>query len=174
MEALLLPAFFWSRSFVLFTQKKNRILNTERLSLSDCAKKIYGYKAQQVQKSYQCAGYAPLFKIFSIFAHALRGSSYLSTITGLFYLPSSWPISSRIQLPSLWSSPALKMRPTHCGLEQTRIETKVMGHSLVRSRIRSHRSLVRLLRTARFARALRCAHSLAHFAHSLARGKVNY
>jgi len=32
---------------------------------------------------------------------------------------------------------------------------------------------VRLLRTARFAHALRCAHSLAHFAHSLARETVN-
>ena len=30
-----------------------------------------------------------------------------------------------------------------------------------RSSVRSHRSLVRLLRTARFARALRCAHSFA-------------
>ena len=37
--------------------------------------------------------------------------------------------------------------------------TEVLGHSLVRSSVRSHRSLVR---------------SLTHFAHSLARGKVNY
>ena len=49
--------------------------------------------------------------------------------------------------------------PLHCGLEQTRIETSGLGHSLVCSLIRSHRSLVCLLRTARFARALRCAHS---------------
>ena len=40
-----------------------------------------------------------------------------------------------------------------------------LGHSL-RSLVRSHRSLIRLLRTARFARALRCAHS---FARSLTR-----
>ena len=32
---------------------------------------------------------------------------------------------------------------------------------------RSHRSLVRLLRTARFARALRCAHSFARSLTSL-------
>ena len=43
---------------------------------------------------------------------------------------------------------------------------RVLGHSLLRSLVRSHRSLIRLLRTARFARALRCAHS---FARSLTR-----
>ena len=36
-----------------------------------------------------------------------------------------------------------------------------MRHSLIRSLIRSHRSLVCLLRTARFAGALCCAHSFA-------------
>ena len=56
---------------------------------------------------------------------------------------------------------------THCGLEQPRIETEVLGHSLVRSLVRSHRSLVRLLWTARFARALRCAHSFARSLTSL-------
>ena len=45
---------------------------------------------------------------------------------------------------------------------------RVLGHSLLRSLVRSHRSLIRLLRTARFARALRCAHSLARsLTHSL-------
>ena len=43
---------------------------------------------------------------------------------------------------------------------------RVLGHSILRSLILSHRSLIRLLRTARFARALRCAHS---FARSLTR-----
>ena len=42
---------------------------------------------------------------------------------------------------------------------------KVLGHSLLRSLVRSHCSLIRLLRTARFARALRCSCS---FARSLA------
>ena len=42
------------------------------------------------------------------------------------------------------------------------------GHSLNRLLVRSHRSLIRLLRTARFARALRCAHSFARLlTHSL-------
>ena len=58
----------------------------------------------------------------------------------------------------------------HCGPEQPRIQTEVLGHSLVHSLVRWHRSLVRFLRTARFARAFRCARSLAHFAPS----QVNY
>ena len=45
----------------------------------------------------------------------------------------------------------------HCGPEYPKIQTEVLGHSLVRSLVRSHRSFVR---------------SLAHFAHSLARGTV--
>ena len=36
---------------------------------------------------------------------------------------------------------------------------RVLGHSLLRLLVRSQRSLIRLLRTARFARALHCAHS---------------
>ena len=39
----------------------------------------------------------------------------------------------------------------HRGPEQPKIHTGVLGHSLVRSLVRSHRSLVRLLRTTRFA-----------------------
>ena len=57
--------------------------------------------------------------------------------------------------------------PFHYGRKQPRIQTVVLGHSLVRSLVRSHRSLVRLLRTVRFARALRCAHSLARSLTSL-------
>ena len=48
--------------------------------------------------------------------------------------------------------------PLHYGRKLPRIQTEVLGHSLVRSLVRSHCSLVR---------------SLAHFAHSLARGTVN-
>ena len=40
---------------------------------------------------------------------------------------------------------------------------RVPGHSLVRPLVRSHRSLIRMLRTARLAHALRCAHSCAHY-----------
>ena len=39
----------------------------------------------------------------------------------------------------------------HYGQKQPRIQTEVLGHSLVRSLVRSHRSLIRLLQTARFA-----------------------
>ena len=50
-----------------------------------------------------------------------------------------------------------------------------IGHLFVRSLVRSHRSLVRLLRTARFARALRSAHSFARsLTSSRARGTVEY
>jgi len=47
----------------------------------------------------------------------------------------------------------------HYGRKLPRIQIGVLGHSLVRLLVPSHRSLV-------------C--SLAHFAHSLARGTVNY
>ena len=60
------------------------------------------------------------------------------------------------------------MPPTHSDPKLIEIASLVMGHSLVRSLVRSHRSPVRLLRTARFARALRCAHSFARsLTHSL-------
>ena len=52
-------------------------------------------------------------------------------------------------------------------VQNNQIQTEVLGHSLVRSLVRSHRSLARLLRTARFARALRCAHSFARSLTSL-------
>ena len=52
------------------------------------------------------------------------------------------------------------IRRAHYGLEEPKIQTEVLGHSLVRSLLCSHRSLVRLLRTARFARALRSLTSL--------------
>ena len=39
---------------------------------------------------------------------------------------------------------------------------RVLGHPLLRSLARSHHSLIRFLRTARFARALRSAHSFVH------------
>ena len=55
----------------------------------------------------------------------------------------------------------------HCGLEETRIETKVLGHSPVRLLVRSHYPLVRLLRTVRFTCALHCAHLFARSLTSL-------
>ena len=56
-----------------------------------------------------------------------------------------------------------RAQASHCGPEQSRNQTAVKGHSLVRS----HRSLLRLLQTASFARALRCAHSFARSLTSL-------
>ena len=49
----------------------------------------------------------------------------------------------------------------HCGPEQPKTQTKVVGHSLVFPLVHSHHSLVRLLCTTRFARALHCTHSFA-------------
>ena len=50
---------------------------------------------------------------------------------------------------------------------------KVLGHSLVRSRVRWYRSLIRLLRTARFARALRCAALIRSLVRSLAPSRAH-
>ena len=48
----------------------------------------------------------------------------------------------------------------------------VLGHSLLLSLVRLHRSLIRLLRTSCFARALRCAYLFARsLAHSEAHEK---
>ena len=49
----------------------------------------------------------------------------------------------------------------------TRNRRKVLGHSLVRLFVRSHRSLIRWLRSARFACALCCAHTFSRSLTSL-------
>ena len=62
----------------------------------------------------------------------------------------------------------------HSNPEFLEIGMFVMGHSLIHSLVRSH---ICSLSTARFARALRCAHSFARTLHSLvpdARGTVRY
>ena len=56
----------------------------------------------------------------------------------------------------------------HSDSKYLEIGMLVTGHSLIHSLVCSHRSFVRLLRTARFARALCCAHSFARsLTHSL-------
>ena len=52
----------------------------------------------------------------------------------------------------------------HCGPDQTKTQTKVLSHSLVRSLVGS---LIHLLRTTRFTRGVHCAHSLAYSLTSL-------
>ena len=49
----------------------------------------------------------------------------------------------------------------HCGPDQPRIQTEVLGLLLVRLLVRLHCSLICLFRTTCFARVLCCAHSLA-------------
>ena len=63
----------------------------------------------------------------------------------------------------------------HGGLDNPKIGTSALGQSLLHSLVRSHRSLIRLIRTACLARALRCAHSFArsHFTPKLT-GKCNF
>ena len=51
---------------------------------------------------------------------------------------------------------------SHSDSEPLEIGILVLGHLPIRSPIHSHRSLVCLLRTARFAQALRTTHSFAH------------
>ena len=56
------------------------------------------------------------------------------------------------------------------GLKSTR---RVLGHSLIRSLVRSHCSPIRFLGTASFARALRSAYSFVRsLAHSLTRSQA--
>ena len=74
---------------------------------------------------------ADVVYVFSVKAHTSLGP-------GPWYGEGKWNSNM-----TLWSETA---------------KNTVLGHSLPRSLVRSHRSLVR---------------SLAHFAHSLARGKVN-
>ena len=59
------------------------------------------------------------------------------------------------------------------GPEQQRIQTEVLGHSLVRLLICLHRSLVHSALLASLARSAVLTCSFTHFAHSLACGTVN-
>ena len=72
--------------------------------------------------------------------------------------------------PALGVKNRPKSGKAHSGSEEPRIGSQVLRHSLARSLVRSHYSLICLLRTACFVRAFRCAHLLAH---SEARRKVN-
>ena len=71
---------------------------------------------------------------------------------------------------------SLLSSPHNCGPEHLKIETEVLGHSLVCLLVRLHRSLIKLappyLLCSRAPLRL-FVRSLAHFAHSLTRGTVN-
>ena len=108
----------------------------------------------------------PLFVLFFLF-HPLPFPAYK-----IWSLPTSGAcrIADILQACSFHKILCLFVRecacPSYCGPHQPRIQTEVLGHLLVRSLVCSHRSLVHLLRTTRFARALYCANSLT-------RGTVN-
>ena len=75
-------------------------------------------------------------------------------------LPSSWDNGIFLSnFQCVLNHSGMTMKSTH----------KVLGHSLVRSLVHSHCTFIHFLRTARFARALCCAHSFVRsLAHSLA------
>ena len=76
--------------------------------------------------------------------------------------PCAHESSSEEKGTQAWrNQPSASLRSPHSDSGDHKIGMLVMGHSLIGSLVRSHRSLVRFLRTARCARAVRCAHSLA-------------
>ena len=64
--------------------------------------------------------------------------------------------------------------PFHYGWEQPRIQTEVLGHSLIRSLVCSHRSLFCLLRPAYFAHTLRCIPSFTRSLTSITSSLIQY
>ena len=56
----------------------------------------------------------------------------------------------------------VKVVPVHCGSEQPKTQTEVLGHSLIHFYICSSHSLICLLRSTCFALALRCARLLGY------------
>ena len=82
-----------------------------------------------------------------------QGWGHLTIVSYSLSLRWSLSLSVRVQSSLFFTF--------HWGPEQPKIQTEVLGHSLVCSLVPSHRSLVCLLRSTRFARALHCVHSLA-------------
>ena len=98
-----------------------------------------------------------------IFCHSVTFSTQLTfSSPSQPFLSHDQPFSNPVNLPVRRSTfLTASQSSAHYGLEQPKIQTEVLGHSLVRLLVCSHRSLVCLFRTACFACALRCAHSLA-------------
>ena len=143
--------------------KKNCFPSRSLFLFAPCNKRILAIKASGINFT---PSPFPLFLCF--LARETRGVESGSNMR--------WSSICRINIATIaltrFMSPvaglaALSLLPMHYGRKQPRIQTVVLGHSLVRSLVRSYRSLVRLLRTARFARALRCAHSFARSLTSL-------
>ena len=70
----------------------------------------------------------------------------------------------RTRIDQRWIVSSTSARLPTCGIAAQWVEWlwNQRGHSLVLSLVRSHRSPICLLRTFRFTRTLRCAHSFAH------------
>ena len=69
-----------------------------------------------------------------------------------------FPIVAEYKSRVVIDGQSFAMEALHSDSEFLEIGMFIMGHSLIPSLVRSHLSLVRLLRTARLARALRFAH----------------
>ena len=85
----------------------------------------------------------------------------LFPVNRLFSRPKDAFASASIKSSNFLDCLVSRLPPRTMGRMTLKSTRRVLGHSLLRSLVRSHRSLIRLLRTARFARALRCAHSFA-------------
>ena len=77
----------------------------------------------------------------------------------LFLLTFQISASSSREVPLFRQKPSAYQRTV--GRMTKESTPRVLGHSLLHSLVGSHRSFIRSLRTARFARVFRCAHSLA-------------
>ena len=95
----------------------------------------------------------------------------ITLLEGLFIHPSISPSIRRSVRVLVHPSVRRSGHPAMGGMT-IKWTRRSLGHSLLRSLVPSHRSLIFMLCTALFARVLRCAHSLARsLAHSVAYGK---
>ena len=126
-------------------------------------------KKQTMQTAPSTLFFPGLFRGSNLLRSALTDSQLVQFYASVFTLSAYFSYNLR----------AMRTRPndgclSHCGSELPRIQTEVLGHSLVRWLVRSHGSFICLLRTACSASALHRVHSLARsLTHSRAHGEVN-
>ena len=143
---------------------------SEWLSTSVCILGCSGPPCSLSSASTSSPSFSSLFSSLLLFSRSLsialrtqfshRPNHFLSTHRQPHVPPlSAQHIFQNTLLPHL-------LLPAHCGSEQPRVQTEVLGHLLVLSLVCSLRLLVCLLCTACFARVLFCAHSLAQLAHA--------
>ena len=111
----------------------------------------------------------PLTRSLAPLTHSL--ASYCSLHTARFAraLLRSLAHSLTHSFPNSWDN-GIFLSDFQCVRNHSESQThRILDHSLIRSLVHSHRTFIHFLRTARFAPALRCAHSfICSLAHSLA------